>query len=206
MDIENVPDLVEPIRAWRAWSLSPQPYLLAQPQPTDYLHSTNVPHVWTPRAQQPAECMNGGALARTGHEPPHERCTCGYYALRTLGDVVELFIRPSTHDPAGVFPHAVIGEVYLWGKVIAHELGYRAQYAYPKTIITARLEISERVARLYQCSMEESCTWENLCDNSGLSQFSRSSKPISNWPTLPITSLTASPPPVRQILASGSAI
>jgi hypothetical protein len=28
----------------------------------------------------------------------------------------------------------VLGEVYLWGKIIEHEHGYKAQYAYPKKL------------------------------------------------------------------------
>jgi len=29
------------------------------------------------------------------------------------------------------------GEVYLWGKVVEHQLGYRAQFAYPKSLVIA---------------------------------------------------------------------
>jgi hypothetical protein len=31
----------------------------------------------------------------------------------------------------------VHGEVYLWGKVVEHERGWRAQFAYPKTLFLA---------------------------------------------------------------------
>jgi hypothetical protein len=30
--------------------------------------------------------------------------------------------------------YAIRGEVYLWGTVVEHELGWRAQFAYPKTL------------------------------------------------------------------------
>src|SRR5262249_19967822 len=29
----------------------------------------------------------------------------------------------------------IFGEVYLWGVVVEHELGWRAQYAYPKSLV-----------------------------------------------------------------------
>jgi len=32
----------------------------------------------------------------------------------------------------------VEGEVYLWGEVVEHELGYRAQFAYPKQLYRSR--------------------------------------------------------------------
>lgn len=50
-------------------------------------------------------------------ELPVESCTCGIYAAKDWGPV-----------PRG----DVRGEVYLWGKVITADRGYRAQYAYPK--------------------------------------------------------------------------
>ena len=29
----------------------------------------------------------------------------------------------------------ILGEVYLWGRVIKHEIGFRAEYAYPKRFL-----------------------------------------------------------------------
>jgi hypothetical protein len=53
------------------------------------------------------------------HQSPLESCSCGIYALketsRCLGDIY--------------------GEVYLWGKVIEHEDGWRAQFAYPRSFV-----------------------------------------------------------------------
>jgi hypothetical protein len=31
--------------------------------------------------------------------------------------------------------YAIRGEVYLWGSVVEHELGCRAQFAYPKSLV-----------------------------------------------------------------------
>jgi hypothetical protein len=30
--------------------------------------------------------------------------------------------------------YGICGEVYLWGRLVEHELGWRAQFAYPKTL------------------------------------------------------------------------
>jgi hypothetical protein len=30
----------------------------------------------------------------------------------------------------------VIGQVYLWGQIVEHTRGYRAEFAYPKALIT----------------------------------------------------------------------
>lgn len=80
---------------------------------------------WNPREPIEAKCtLVGGA--------PHNDCSCGIYALK------------ASHLPFQMMGE-VTGEVYLWGKVIECEGGYRAQFAYPKKLTVAG---DERVARL----------------------------------------------------------
>jgi hypothetical protein len=50
-------------------------------------------------------------------------CTCGIYAAKTLH-----------HFGAGYGQYGIHGEVYLWGTVVEHERGWRAQLAYPKNL------------------------------------------------------------------------
>lgn len=58
---------------------------------------------------------------------PQERCHCGIYGMRTLEDV-KLVIKGMS-----LYGHLlVLGKVALWGKVIEHEKGYRAEFAYPQ--------------------------------------------------------------------------
>jgi hypothetical protein len=59
-----------------------------------------------------------------GNEPPQTYCTCGVYAVKTLHHF----------RSAGYERYGIHGEVYLWGTVVEHELGWRAQFAYPKTL------------------------------------------------------------------------
>jgi hypothetical protein len=58
------------------------------------------------------------------HEPPQTNCTCGVYAAKTFHDLCSV----------GYAKCGIHGEVYLWGTVVEHELGWRAQFAYPKTL------------------------------------------------------------------------
>lgn len=67
-------------------------------------------------------------IAKCGKEEhdddvPNLNCQCGIYAFRTPQD--------SSYYSKNVAPVTVSGVVALWGKVIEHEDGYRAQYAYP---------------------------------------------------------------------------
>jgi hypothetical protein len=58
------------------------------------------------------------------HDVPKADCTCGVYAVKTLDH-----FRSAGYERFGIH-----GEVYLWGTVVEHELGWRAQFAYPKTL------------------------------------------------------------------------
>jgi hypothetical protein len=49
-------------------------------------------------------------------------CTCGVYAAKSHADL----------RTAGYAGFGIHGEVYLWGVVVEHELGWRAQFACPK--------------------------------------------------------------------------
>jgi hypothetical protein len=59
------------------------------------------------------------------HEVPQTDCTCGVYAAKNLEH-----LRQFGYEGRGIH-----GEVYLWGTVVEHELGWRAQFAYPKSLI-----------------------------------------------------------------------
>ena len=58
------------------------------------------------------------------HEPPQTNCTCGVYASKSLEQLLT----------TGYAKCGIHGEVYLWGTVVEHELGWRAKFAYPKTL------------------------------------------------------------------------
>jgi hypothetical protein len=162
-----VPDAVEPIVGWRYWSLNQQGRLESLVQERD------AP--WVPGVRKEAEC---GFLAMIRaweqrvaevrqretpsdpepleqpklegpdmdehhpewdeHEAPLESCSCGIHAAKDL----ETLQRVSGGGP-------VVGEVYLWGKVIPGENGYRAQYAYPKSLyLVSRNDLDGELAPL----------------------------------------------------------
>jgi hypothetical protein len=72
---------------------------------------------WRPREVAQATCR----LAWS-HEAPNADCSCGLHATRDID-----YLR-RTRCPA------VLGRVALWGRVIEHEHGYRARFAYPQRL------------------------------------------------------------------------
>jgi hypothetical protein len=104
----------EPIMAWRAWALSGRrdgSNLLLRPV-------VGRGRPWLPGRPAEAACKMLGPF----HEAPQLGCTCGLHGTHDLG------LLRRTRCPA------VLGRVALWGKVIEHELGFRARYGYPQRL------------------------------------------------------------------------
>ena len=130
MDLANVPDTyVEPFVAYRAWNWT-----------AEGVTSLNGA-LWTPKVAFGATCHYAADLhsiraAATGsvavefwksksHQVPDPGCTCGMYAGINMQHLIDInYIRRGIH-----------GEVSLWGRLMRHTLGWRAQFAYPKFFI-----------------------------------------------------------------------
>lgn len=107
----KIPDLISPIVGHRVWRWD-----------AAGLRSLNGKR-WSPRQPVAARC--GAANAHDAHEPPHLDCTCGVYAAKSREHLRQL----------GYEGRGIRGEVHLWGTVVEHELGWRAQFAYPKSLV-----------------------------------------------------------------------
>ena len=120
---------VEPFVAYRAWNWT-----------AEGVTSLNGA-LWTPKVAFGATCHYSADLhsmraAATGsvaaefwksksHQVPDPGCTCGMYAGINMQHLIDInYIRRGIH-----------GEVSLWGRLMRHTLGWRAQFAYPKFFI-----------------------------------------------------------------------
>lgn len=127
----------EPIIAYRCWSLSP----------INLLSSAATPSMSWPRLNP----MHAVCLAQSSvfehHEAPAEDHSCGIYAMKTVAALAKTF----HYGPS------VIGRVALWGEVIEHEDGYRAEYAYPQVFFydTGRFpeDRARKLAAEYGCEV-----------------------------------------------------
>lgn len=114
-----IPDVVAPILGYRVWQWG-----------LTGLKSLNEESWYAGRALT-ASCRlatQGRSLGRVaesqGHKAPHQRCTCGVYAAKSLAHL----------SRSGYDRYGIVGDVYLWGSVVEHEMGWRAQYAYPRSL------------------------------------------------------------------------
>ena len=130
VDLSKVPDTyVEPFVAYRAWNWN-----------AEGITSLNG-SLWTPKEAFEAVCphtedlrsMQAAATTEAGqkfwqdksHQVPDPSCTCGMYAGINMQHLIDInYIQRGIH-----------GEVYLWGRLYRHTLGWRAQFAYPKFFV-----------------------------------------------------------------------
>ena len=115
----NIPDYISPVVGYRAWrwdaaglkSLNGEPWLPGRPLAAGC------------RAASQGTMVGQAEAAHSAHETPQFDCTCGIYAAK---DIQHL-------RTTGYWQYKIHGEVNLWGTVVEHKLGWRGQYAYPKS-------------------------------------------------------------------------
>ncbi|HUZ47689.1 MAG TPA: hypothetical protein VMW54_13715 [Terriglobia bacterium] len=127
-ELGGVPDLIEPLQAWRVWRISILPF---NPHRIPLLRSVILDTRWTPRQEVAAEhSYDLGAKCRGLLK---SSCSCGVYAFKDPRDAFTYLL--SVRDRLlGMSVDTALGSVSLWGKVVECERGYRAQYAYPHHI------------------------------------------------------------------------
>jgi len=117
-----VPDFISPIVGYRVWHWD-----------AGGLRSLNG-EPWLPGQPMEARCKVSGDGTLVGrivkpahgdHHAPQADCTCGIYAAKSIGHLRN----------TGYARFGITGEVCLWGVVVEHEQGWRAQLAYPKTLV-----------------------------------------------------------------------
>ena len=69
-------------------------------------------------------------------------CACGIYAAKSLDQLRQM----------GYYGRGIYGAVSLWGKIVEHGLGWRAQYAYPKNLVLSLESVG--LGRFVECDLE----------------------------------------------------
>jgi hypothetical protein len=116
----KIPDYIYPVVGYRVWrwtatglhSLNGEPWVADRPLEARC------------RAAVPGTIVCREQAVHGAHELPHPDCTCGVYAAKSIEH-----LRQFGYEDRGIH-----GEVDLWGTVVEHKLGWRAQFAYPKSL------------------------------------------------------------------------
>jgi hypothetical protein len=132
----------EPILAWRIWRLRIDPDTEAV---APVLESCVYGEPWPERRAFSAYCPE--------HEKPEPTCGCGIHAVTTRAAALEW-----ARWAQSALPHPIaLGQVQLWGRVLPHSAGYRAELAYPYelgVLASESLELADarRLERLLQAA------------------------------------------------------
>lgn len=152
--------VIEPVTGWRRWSVE---------MFGNELRSNNGIR-WTPYEKLTAECKQVTQLYDVLLGRPTEvkckgvHCTCGIYAYKTPEDAK--FGENAPRNLGTSSNVDVWGECYLWGRVIEHSRGWRAQFAYPKSFVDSG--IARQLATVYGCKVVQD-TWETKPKVEGIS-------------------------------------
>lgn len=125
----RIPDFFEPLtgyRIWRVW-------------PGGLLTGVHICEPWAPKQPHRASCqVKFENSTRYAHLPeggdyvgaPARGCTCGLWAAKSTDNLAY----KASLDEHPAAPGFAWGECHLWGRVIEHDEGYRAEFAYPKAL------------------------------------------------------------------------
>lgn len=152
-----IPDYCEPLIGYRVWNVFPNGLMCGQ----------SYAEPWPPYQAMAARCgftksaehVHDGCWAA----PPVYRCGCGIHALKRI-DTAELrvieeslasrsgygmTVYTSVYDDYAPPMGRVWGSIKFWGRVIEHEIGYRAEFAYPSQLYCQDPKLAAIVATLY---------------------------------------------------------
>jgi hypothetical protein len=128
----------QPIIAYRIWKVSPEGRLSTAyrnsgkwPWMKPYSASCDKVHV-AANNRSPYDpffitALGVDTTTVADHDGPHFDCTCGLYGYKTVKCLEQTF-------PQYYTTNCVLGRVALWGKIVEHKDGYRAEYGYPQVL------------------------------------------------------------------------
>jgi hypothetical protein len=140
----QAPDLLRPLHAYRFWTLKITPVT----RRVRLWSQLALQRAWEERVPYTAQCVYHGmcrddfALDHT-HDikdvPALPPANCGIYGYKTAEEaLLDLGGKLSAGDKRsmmGFLRGGVLGEVKLWGIVQRHKHGFRAQFAYPASLV-----------------------------------------------------------------------
>jgi len=141
----EVPDYDVALTAWRCFDVST----------IGTLRSENG-ILWQPHKRFEAYCANNVHSNHLATDPvPLDRCSCGIYCYKDVKDCFRHSGMTQRIRDAAVGYNdrlqrdVAFGHISIWGRIIEHEFGFRAQYAYPKELATTDAANAAAISKAY---------------------------------------------------------
>ena len=114
----------------------------------EYRLETGFDTIWPPRERLTARCR-----LQVEHSSPDSTCSCGIYAALShrILRAKRYAAGPDSHQAPDI-----VGQVWLWGRVLISDEIARAQFAYPKRLIVPymRWRWARRLEEIYGVAVE----------------------------------------------------
>lgn len=153
--MSKIPDLFEPIVAWRIW---------AGCNPQGYLKALANSYYWTPGKVMQCICDSCGQPSK-----PTMDGTQGFYSFKTVKHMVEQEFRRGFNRYSYQTDY-IVGQVYIWGTVIECEYGYRSEFAYPKALLISHDGHLERLRDVWNIPVSRWVTSQRCSTKSYIAQ------------------------------------
>lgn len=203
-----IPDYCDALVGYRCWNVFPNGLMCGQ--------SYNEP--WPPYQAMAARC---GFAKSPGHvhdgawvAPPVYGCGCGIHALKQIDAAERRIIEEAQAAVPGWYyvyenymPPAgrVWGSIKLWGRVVEHDIGYRAEFAYPSQLYCQDKALAATVAALYgvPCDVKvlDIPTPQPLPAMQWITSPAMTYAGTSTTVSYPVNSSTIAPKPLSPLLA-----
>jgi hypothetical protein len=138
------PDYADALIGWRVWCVVRRGGELR-------LASVIADELWPFDTELVARCraheVPSGSLfvdRPAVHPAPASDCTCGIYAAREPAAVWTYLRGRDEVDTVA----RVLGRVLLWGRLVEHDCGWRAERAYPLDVYTGDVELKSRLGSM----------------------------------------------------------
>jgi hypothetical protein len=107
------------------------------------------------------------------HAAPRWGCQCGIYGLARPEDADALEASPRPQRSRLADNWQVVGAVFLWGRVIQHDHGYRAEYARPVKLLAASAAVDTPEGRSLMDAVSQRYEIQLVSDVEALTRAAR---------------------------------
>ena len=159
--VSSVPDLINYVGGWREWYLLPIARLSQEAKLySGYNLMLDHPPHWPFRGCVESVCAQGemSPCNSEGHQVGHG---CGIYAYK---------------ENNGFWVAPCWGKVALWGRIVEHKDGYRAQYAYPLELHVKEEKLADELRINYGCEVVVEEHHDKLTEHEFLSAWGQSTQ------------------------------
>lgn len=117
--------------------------------PQGYLKALTNQYYWVPGQPIVCKCSHCGSPIKPSMENGD-----GFYAFKTVTELVKQRAHGVATGSRPINNTLIVGQVYLWGRIVECTQGYRAEKAYPKHLLVQDEDTKELLESIWKIPVE----------------------------------------------------